>query len=109
GIMTLDQSWNSELNQDSNKKSSLRSHQWSRFLRAPDSQLVNQLYEPALKEAIRYDRCCAYFSSSVLSAASRGFAGLIQRVITLGDKAPRPAIRLIVNEELNRDDVKALI
>lgn len=90
-------------------KGNLRSHDWPRFLRGPDSELVEKLYVPALSEAIRYDRCCAYFSSSVLSAAARGFAGLIARLVALGDKAPRPAVRLVVNEELVEDDVRALI
>jgi superfamily II DNA or RNA helicase len=88
---------------------SLDRHAWPRFIRGPDSELIEKLYVPALSEAVRYDRCCAYFSSSVLSAASRGFAGLIGRLIELGDKAPRPAVRLVVNEELIEDDVRALI
>jgi superfamily II DNA or RNA helicase len=87
----------------------LTGHTWPRFIRGPDSELVEKLYVPALSEAIHYDRCCAYFSSSVLSAAARGFAGLIGRLIALGDQAPRPAVRLVVNEELAEDDVRALI
>lgn len=87
----------------------LGAHAWPRFIRGPDSELVEKLYVPALSEAVRYDRCCAYFSSSVLSAAARGFAGLIGRLIALGDNAPRPAVRLVVNEELVEDDVRALI
>lgn len=86
----------------------LRKHTWERFLKGPDPELVNKLYVPALSEAIRYDRCCAYFSSSVLAAAARGFAPLISRLISLGDKAPRPAVRLVVNEELMPDDVRAM-
>jgi len=88
---------------------SLQRHDWPRFLRGPDSDLVERLYVPALGEAVRYDRCCAYFSSSALSAAARGFAGLIGRLIALGDRAPRPAVRLVVNEELAAEDVRALI
>jgi superfamily II DNA or RNA helicase len=86
----------------------LRGRAWKRFLRGPDPTLVDDLYTPALSEAVRYDRCCAYFSSSVLAAAARGFAGLIRRLIALGDAAPRPAVRLVVNEELSADDVQAL-
>src|SRR2546428_483667 len=85
---------------------SLQRHEWPRFLRGPDSELLEKLYVPALSEAVRYDRCCAYFSSSVLAAAARGFAGLIDRLIGLGDKAPRPAVRLVVNEEMLEDDVR---
>ncbi len=87
---------------------SLRARAWRRFLRGPDNSLLEELYVPALQVARRYDRCCAYFSSSVLAAAARGFAGLIETLIALGDAAPRPAIRLLVNEELAPDDVKAL-
>lgn len=86
----------------------LRSRTWKRFLQGPDPALLEELYVPALSEALRYDRCCAYFSSSVLAAAARGFARLIERLETLGDAAPRPAIRLIVNEELAPEDLRAL-
>lgn len=87
----------------------LRSHHWKRFLQAPDSEVLEELYIPALSEAVRYDRCCAYFHSSILAAAARGFGALIQRLIAMGDAAPRPAIRLLVNEELSREDVQAII
>jgi len=87
----------------------LRSKSWKRFLRGPDSSLLEDLYVPALKEAVRYDRCCSYFSSSVLAAAARGFAGLIERLESMGDKAPKPAVRLVVNEVLTREDVHAML
>ena len=86
----------------------LRSRSWKRFLRGPDPALLEELYVPALAAAVRYDRCCSYFSSSVLSAAARGFGGLIERLLALGDNAPRPAIRLVVNEELPEADVRAM-
>lgn len=87
---------------------SLRAREWRRFVRGPDQALLDELYVPALSAAIRYDRCCAYFSSSVLAAASRGFGKLIERLIAAGNGAPRPAVRLIVNEELAEDDARAL-
>lgn len=87
----------------------MKKHVWLRFLAGPDQMLLEKLYVPALGEALRYDRCCAYFSSSVLSAAARGFAKLIERLCTLGDAAPHPAIRLVVNEELDEDDVRAVV
>lgn len=87
----------------------LRSRTWKRFLRGPDAVLLDDLYVPGLAEATRYDRCCSYFSSSVLSAAARGFGKLIERLIGMGDSAPRPAVRLVVNEELAADDVQAMI
>ncbi len=87
---------------------SLRRHSWPRFLRGPDQELLEKLYVPALGEAVRYDRCCAYFSSSVLAAAARGFGKLIERLLAMGELAPRPAVRLVVNEELTADDIRAL-
>ncbi len=87
---------------------SLRGREWKRFVEGPDPDLLEHLYVPALGEAIRYDRCCAYFSSSVLAAAARGFAKLIERLIAMDERAPRPAVRLIVNEELPADDVRAM-
>lgn len=93
---------------DTSQTNGLRGRTWKRFLRGPDSALLEELYVPALSQAIRYDRCCAYFSSTVLSAAARGFAALIDRLEAMGDSAPRPAVRLVVNEELPEDDVRAL-
>jgi superfamily II DNA or RNA helicase len=85
-----------------------RKRTWRRFLRGPDPSLLDELYIPALAEAIRYDRCCAYFSSSVLAAAARGFGALIERLAALGPRAPRPAVRLLINEELSAEDARAL-
>lgn len=87
---------------------SLRSRKWKRFLRGPDPALLEELYVPALGQSIRYSRCCSYFSSSVLAAAARGFGPLIGRLESLGGSAPRPAVRLVVNEELLEEDVRAL-
>jgi len=87
----------------------LRNRTWRRFLRGPDPALLEELYVPALSNAVRYDRSCAYFSSSVLAAAARGFGPLIERLLDLGADAPRPAVRLVVNEQLSRQDVEALL
>jgi len=87
----------------------LRQRQWRRFLSGPDPALLDELYVPALAAAVRYDRCCAYFSSSVLAAAARGFGKFIERLMVAGEKAARPAVRLLVNEELSREDVRALM
>jgi len=87
---------------------SLKSRKWERFLSAPDPQLLTELYVPALSMAVKYDRCCAYFSSSSLQAAAAGFGKFIATLEALGEKAPKPAIRLFVNEELSPEDVKAL-
>ncbi|MBI3099179.1 MAG: hypothetical protein HYY93_13200, partial [Planctomycetes bacterium] len=82
---------------------------WKRFLNGPDQELVESLYVPALGEALRYDRCCAYFSSSVLAAAARGFGRLIERLEAMGEAAPKPAVRLVVNEQLLEEDVRAMV
>lgn len=88
----------------------LRDRQWRRFLNAPDPELLAELYEPALRDAVRYDRCCAYFSSTVLAVAARGFAPMVDRLLASGGRPPgAPAIRLLVNEELTRDDVDAML
>ncbi len=87
---------------------SYRDRDWRRFIEGPDPALLEELYVPMLASAVRYDRSCAYFSSSVLSAAARGFGKLVQNLIDLGEKAARPSIRLVVNEELDEDDVRAL-
>jgi len=59
----------------------LRDRSWRRFLQAHDGALVDELYNPALGVAVRYDRCCAYFSSSVLAVAARGFGALVQHYL----------------------------
>lgn len=87
----------------------LRDVKWQRFLHGPDAELLENLYIPALSRAVRYDRCCAYFSSHVLAVAARGFGGFIQNLLNLGDTAPKPAARLVVNEELDPADLKALL
>jgi superfamily II DNA or RNA helicase len=87
----------------------LREREWRRFLNAPDPELLSELYEPALAEAERYDRCCAYFSSTVLSVAARGFAPLVDRLLSQDGKPDLPPVRLLVNEELTRDDVDAML
>jgi len=87
----------------------LRRHNWPRFLQGPDPELLGNLYVPALSEAVRYDRSCSYFSSYALARAARGFGKLIERLLALGDQAPRPAVRLLVNEQLDREDVQALL
>jgi len=87
----------------------LRDVSWPRWLHAPEAHLVDTLYVPALGRAVRYDRCCAYFSSSVLAVAARGFGPLIQRLLTLGPAVAKPAVRLFVNEQLNPADLNALL
>lgn len=87
----------------------LRDRRWRRFLNAPDPELLSELYEPALAEAVRYDRCCAYFSSYVLAVAARGFAPLVTRLLESKEAFEPPPVRLLVNEELTRDDVDAML
>ena len=86
-----------------------RAREWPRFVIGPDEKLISDLYGPGLAAAKTYDRCCSYFSSSVLAAAARGFGPFIERLVNLGPKAPRPAARLLVNHELSAEDVEALL
>ena len=90
-------------------ETSLRSVDWPPFLAAADARLLEQLYVPALSRAVHYDRCCAYFSSQVLAVAARGFGGLIQNLLELGQALPKPAVRLLVNEQLERNDLEHLL
>jgi superfamily II DNA or RNA helicase len=87
----------------------LRDRQWKRFLNAPDPELLSELYEPALSAAVQYDRCCAYFSSTVLAVAARGFSPLVERLLRREHPPERVPVRLLVNEELSRDDVDAML
>ena len=87
----------------------LRDCEWKRFLRGPDTSLLEDLYIPALECAVRYDRCCAYFSSRVLSVAARGFGKFIENLVRPGSEARKPAARLLVNEQLDPDDLEALL
>lgn len=66
-----------------------RQRAWKRFIKGPDPLLLEDLYVPMLAGAVRYHRCCAYFSSSVLSAAARGFARLIERLEQMGEHLRR--------------------
>lgn len=89
-----------------------RDREWKRFVQGPDRTLLEELYEPGLARSVRYDRCCAYFSSTVLSAAARGFASLIRRLTDGGSgwgEGGLVPIRLVTNEQLQRDDVLAIL
>lgn len=88
---------------------SLRSTEWPRFLRGPDARLLENLYIPALSRAVRYDRCCAYFSSHVLAVAARGFGGFIENLQAHEGELSKPAARLLVNEQLDPEDLDALL
>ncbi len=86
----------------------LRDRSWPRFIEGPDPRVLSDLYIPAVKSAVRYDRCCAYFSSSVLAGAARGFAGLIRNLLMQGETVQKPAVRLLVNEEMSVADAQVL-
>ncbi len=89
--------------------SGLKAREWKRFLKGPDASLLEELYVPGLASAEHYDRCCSYYSSSVLASAARGFGKLIERLEAIGKRAPRPAVRLVVNETLAEEDVQAML
>ncbi len=86
----------------------LRGRDWKRFVSGPAGEILKDLYEPALARAVLYDRCCAYFSSSVLAAAAAGFGALIDRLVRPEYAAARPSVRLVVNEQLSEEDVRAM-
>jgi Helicase conserved C-terminal domain/SNF2-related domain len=88
---------------------SLREINWPTVLETAEAKVVKELYEPALACAQRYDRSCAYFSSTVLSAASKGFGRLLERIKN-GEISTDvlPVVRMMVNEELNKEDVQVL-
>jgi len=86
----------------------LRDTEWRRFLRGPDAELLENLYIPALSSAVSYDRCCGYFSSQVLAVAARGFGEFI-RTLQARPEDSRPAMRLLVNEQLDPEDMEALL
>lgn len=72
--------------------------------------VISQVYEPALKCAVRYDRCCAYFSSSVLVAAAQGFAPFFEKMRSGAlEYKGEPFVRLLVNEELSEKDVDVMM
>lgn len=98
-----------QASQVAGEAASLRAVAWQRFLNGPGDGLGRRLYEPALSRAVRYDRCCAYFSSTVLAAAARGFGAFIQNLQASEPDVPKPAIRLLVNEQLDPPDLKALL
>ena len=87
---------------------SLRARRWDRFLQGPDGDLIDRLYVPALSAATRYDRCCAYFSSTVLAVAARGFGAMIARLQAAPPAAGVVPIRLLVNESMTPEDVRAI-
>ncbi|MBI3972513.1 MAG: hypothetical protein HY332_14635 [Chloroflexi bacterium] len=87
----------------------LRDRTWRKFVSAPSPEVVRELYAPALSAARTYDRECAYFSSSVLAAAAAGFEPFLRRLAAPDYRGPRPAMRLIVNEQLQPADAQALL
>ena len=88
---------------------SFRDIEWKRFIYSTETDLLDNLYLPGLKRAVQYYRSCSYFSSRILSIAARGFGGLIHNLLTLGDHIAKPAVRLLVNEQLDQKDVEAML
>lgn len=89
-------------------RTSLRALEWPRQLESTNSELLEKLYVPALARAVQYDRACAYFTSGVLAVAARGFGGLIENLLKV-EKPQSPAIRLLVNVQLDSRDLRALL
>ncbi|MGC9319796.1 MAG: SNF2-related protein, partial [Armatimonadota bacterium] len=77
----------------------LTTHEWKlRYSREAGDPLTD-FYIPALQRSVQYDRKAGFFSSTALSAAARGIAGLI-----LNDGH----MRLLVSAHLSRQDVRAI-
>lgn len=64
-----------------------------------DDDILNDFYIPVLKETVSYDRIAGFFSSSSLSIAARGIAGLIKNGGTM---------RMIVSPRLSPEDIKIM-
>ncbi len=61
--------------------------------------IVNQFYNPVLSCAVSYDRITGYFSPSILSIVSRGFAGIIHN---------KGRIRILTSIEVNKELFEAI-
>lgn len=64
-----------------------------------DDDIVNEFYIPALGMSTSYDRIAGYFSSTSLSVAARGIAGLVKN----GGK-----MRLLASPHLSSNDLRVL-
>jgi len=64
-----------------------------------DEDILNDFYIPVLKEAVSYKRIAGFFSSSSLSIAARGIAGLIKNGGTM---------QMIVSPRLSSADIEAM-
>lgn len=67
--------------------------------RAPNDDVVNELFIPALKESILYERATGYFSSLSLLDLLDGIQGLVQN---------NGKMRLIVSPNITEEDAKAI-
>lgn len=61
--------------------------------------MLNDFYVPVMAEAVRYDRLTGYFSSTILSLAARGVAGLVKNGGTM---------RLVSSPEFSVEDMAVL-
>ena len=61
-----------------------------------DEDILNDFYIPVLKEAISYKRIAGFFSSSSLSIAARGIAGLVKN---------NGEMKMIVSPRLSPEDI----
>ncbi len=77
----------------------LRTHDWKLRYSRESGDPLTDFYIPALQRCVRYDRKAGFFSSTALSAAARGIAGLIRN----GGQ-----MRLLVSAHLTRADVRAI-
>jgi superfamily II DNA or RNA helicase len=64
-----------------------------------DSNVLKDFYVPVMSEAVRYDRLTGYFSSTILSLAARGVAGLVRNGGTM---------RLVSSPQFTEQDIEVL-
>lgn len=73
--------------------------QIKRYYSSKNENLIDEFYDPVLREARCYDRITGYFSPSILSAAAKGFSSFIIN----GAK-----LRLLTGVELDEDTIATL-
>ena len=83
---------------------------WKLKYTPDDGDLVRLFYEPALQDAVRYDRLTGYFSAGALALAARGIEGLVRNDghmrLVVGCTLEQPEIDAIEHGERLRDAVE---
>lgn len=78
----------------------LRDLDIKKFYDSDSDDILNSFYIPALSSSIKYQRLAGFFSSSSISIAARGIAGLITN---------KGKMELICSPKLKREDIEAIM